>query len=149
MSKYEFVEGLQRALTGKVTAEKLQEVSLYYSDYIDGQINSGKSEEQVLAELGDPRLLAKTIVEAEKQKTAGTINGEKVEWEEAGTSTEKHGEGVKFQVNSFLFWLAVILIVLVVASLFMGLLGLFIRFVLPILLPVALIYMIIRHFQNK
>ena len=61
MNKYEFITGLQRHLTGKVSVEKLQELTAYYNDYIDSQIRKGRTEEEVLKELGDPRLLAKTI----------------------------------------------------------------------------------------
>ena len=35
----------------------------YYSSYIDDEVRKGKTEEEVLEALGDPRLIAKTIVQ--------------------------------------------------------------------------------------
>ena len=65
MNKYDFINNLQRHLTGKVSPEQLQDLTRYYNQYIDGEIRKGKTEEEVLASLGDPRLLAKSIISAE------------------------------------------------------------------------------------
>lgn len=65
MNKYEFITSLQRRLTGEVSPAKVRELTDYYSDYIDTEIRKGRSEEEVLASLGDPHLLAKSIVASE------------------------------------------------------------------------------------
>lgn len=66
MDRYEFINALRSALTGKVPGTTLEDNIRYYEDYIEMQVRQGKSEEEVLAALGDPRLLAKTIIEANK-----------------------------------------------------------------------------------
>ena len=61
MTKEEFLEGLKRALfsTG---SQSLIEYNLdYYSSYIDGEIAKGRSMDEVMNELGDPRLIANSI----------------------------------------------------------------------------------------
>ena len=63
MSKQEFIDRLRAALNGRIAPEQVQENVLYYEDYINTQIRMGRSEEEVLDSLGDPRLIAKTIVE--------------------------------------------------------------------------------------
>ena len=65
MTKEEFLDGLRRALfsTG---SEGLIEYNLdYYSSYIDGEIAKGRSMDDVMNELGDPRLIANSIKMAE------------------------------------------------------------------------------------
>lgn len=64
MSKLDFINRLRAALTGRLTAEQVQDHVNYYEDYINTQIRMGQSEEAVLASLGEPRLIAKTIIDA-------------------------------------------------------------------------------------
>lgn len=66
MDRYEFISILRMALTGKVPATTVEDNVQYYEEYIEIQLRQGKSEEEILAALGDPRLLARTIIEANK-----------------------------------------------------------------------------------
>lgn len=66
MSRYEFISALRAALSGKVPSTTVEDNVQYYEEYIEVQLRQGKSEEEVLAALGDPRLLARTIIEANK-----------------------------------------------------------------------------------
>lgn len=66
MDRYEFISILRTALTGKVPATTVEDNVRYYEEYIEVQLRQGKSEEEILSALGDPRLLAKTIIEANK-----------------------------------------------------------------------------------
>lgn len=63
MGKQEFLEKLRLALNGRVSAEIVADNIRYYEDYINIEIRKGRSEEEILAQLGDPRLLARTIVQ--------------------------------------------------------------------------------------
>ncbi len=64
MNREEFLRQFREALAGKVSEQVISENAAYYRNYINNQVNSGKSESEVLHELGDPRLLAKTIEES-------------------------------------------------------------------------------------
>ena len=66
MNCEEFLRQFREALDGKVSEQIIQDNANYYRTYINGQIAGGKSEAEVLAMLGDPRLLAKTIEESSK-----------------------------------------------------------------------------------
>lgn len=66
MDRYEFISILRTALTGKVPATTVEDNVQYYEEYIATQLRQGKGEEEILAALGDPRLLARTIIEANK-----------------------------------------------------------------------------------
>lgn len=63
MTKNGFLDKLRVALSGKVSASLLKENMTYYNEYIDTQIRMGKSEQEVMDMLGDPRLIARTIVQ--------------------------------------------------------------------------------------
>lgn len=67
MTKQDFIEKLRFALNGKVSANVVSENIQYYEDYINTEIRKGKSEEEVLAALGDPRLIARTIITTSAQ----------------------------------------------------------------------------------
>ncbi len=82
MEKQEFLEKLQAALNGKVPANVVMEHRNYYEDYINTEIRKGRSQEEVLLSLGDPRLIARTIVE-----TSGSHTGY------AGGSTGRNEDG--------------------------------------------------------
>ena len=61
MSRREFLEILRSQLSGQMSQGKAAAHVRYYEDYIQSQVHNGRSEEEVLAELGDPRLIARTM----------------------------------------------------------------------------------------
>lgn len=63
MTRYEFTERLRNTLVGEVPATVVEENVRFYDRYISDEMAKGKSEEEVLAGLGDARLIAKTILE--------------------------------------------------------------------------------------
>lgn len=64
MDKKEFLEKLTMALAGQVSRSVIEENIRYYENYIAEEVRKGKSQHQVLDELGDPRLIAKSIIDA-------------------------------------------------------------------------------------
>ena len=57
MSRREFLEILRGQLSGQMAQGRAAAHVRYYEDYIQSQVRSGRSEADVLAELGDPRLI--------------------------------------------------------------------------------------------
>lgn len=70
MNRQIFIDTLRRALYGKIDDFALADHMRYYENYISQEIASGKTEEEVLRELGDPRLIARTILETADAKTS-------------------------------------------------------------------------------
>lgn len=66
MTKRDFIIGLRRALSGKLDGRAVTEHASYYEEYIEIQVRKGKEEWQVTEALGDPALLAKSILNAER-----------------------------------------------------------------------------------
>ena len=69
MTKQEFLDGLRRSLASGLEASEVNEHINYYSQYIDSQIRMGISEEEVMSSLGEPRLIAKTLLGMEDVET--------------------------------------------------------------------------------
>ena len=151
MNKYEFITNLQRHLTGKVSAEKLQELTAYYNDYIDAQIRKGRTEEEVLLDPGHPRLLAKSIVETEGGGRGGDGLRANTVYEEGGPEEGDRQSG-SFRVRRIAFRIALLLILFLILYIVFGVIGLalniFLRFVLPVLVPLLIIYFIISLFRR-
>lgn len=150
MNQQEFITNLQRHLTGKVTPKKLQELTQYYNDYIDSEIRKGKSEEEVLHALGDPRLLAKSIVEAEGRSGSGYQSDSGVY--EEGTNGG-NGQRTRLDVRAFVTLLVILLLLVIILSAVFGIIGfvlqVFVRYILPVAVPIVLIYWLICFLRGR
>lgn len=65
MTKQEFLEELKQALAGEVPANVMMDSYSYYANYIEDEIRHGKSETEVIEELGKPMLIARSIIAAQ------------------------------------------------------------------------------------
>ena len=138
MNKEAFIDTLRRALYGKVSDYELTDHVRYYEDYIRQEINRGRSEQEVLEELGDPRLIARTILETSGMKAPEveyTIDEEPADHEEGGV-----------KVHTFSGWKATLMMALIeaaVIAMIVLVLGLAI-YLLPVIIAVMLISWLIR-----
>ena len=64
MTKAEFLEKLRRALNGDMSAAAVEDNIQFYDSYFSSQTAQGRTEADVLNELGDPRILARTLIDA-------------------------------------------------------------------------------------
>lgn len=147
MSKQEFVDRLRVSLSGRISSALVEENARYYEDYINTQIRLGESEADVLEGLGDPRLIARSIVAAENVKT-GNSGGSQVYGDEEEVVGRRRKPRQFFHMASLPSWVlpvlagGILLLVLVV-------LGLLFRLVLHMLAwlwPVIAIAMILLFF---
>ncbi len=131
MNKTEYVQIIEKALVGNVSPQEVQDTVAYYRDYIDMEIRKGRSEQEVLDQLGNPRLLVKSIIASKEQRETN---------DETETAHADNGRGRSFRIP---------LLVLIVVSLL--LFGLLLRFVLPVIIPVVIVFGIIsmiKRFRN-
>ncbi len=148
MDRTEFIDRLQRALAGGVNSARVAENVQYYRDYIDVEIRKGRSEKEVLDSLGDPRLLAKSIIEANKR--AGVSEGTNRLYDEE-TGEESGGEWkktVKQNVMRMPGWL-ILLIAVVIFLLIIGLAFSVISVLAPIIIPVLLVILLVNYFKRR
>lgn len=142
MTKQEFMEKLRLALTGKVPGNVVTENLQYYEDYINTEIRKGKSEEEVLASLGDPRLIARTIITASTQADPAGAG----EYREYGRTAQSQGK----ESRRMPVWLWLILGMLIVVLIFSAVVSL-LSFLWPILVPVIIIMAVagvVRFFRD-
>ncbi len=64
MDKNGFLEKLAVSLAGQVPRAVIEENVRYYDDYITGETKKGTPLREVLESLGDPRLIARSIIDA-------------------------------------------------------------------------------------
>ena len=73
MNRKEFLEILRSQLAGQMQEGKAAAHIRYYEDYIQSQVRGGRSEQEVLQELGDPHLIAKTLIDTDDGSTQESI----------------------------------------------------------------------------
>ena len=63
MSKREFLDELRQNLKNNVSEMTINSQIDYYEKYISSEVAKGRNELEVIKELGNPRLIARTIIE--------------------------------------------------------------------------------------
>ena len=87
MNREEFLRGLENALSGNVPPSVVRDNLRYYDDYIRSEHQKGRSESDIMEELGDPRLIARTILDT----TPGAAEGEYEEYHPFGSFAGNSG----------------------------------------------------------
>ena len=163
MTRQEFVDALERALRGAGISEyDISDNINYYNSYFKEQMNFGRTEAEVVEELGDPRLIAKTIVGVpdDDEQVSGSYDSETGTFEEhaaedfagsrRGFRAEMNGNGWdvrigRFKLNSLLGYLLIGVIVFAVISV----VGSLITVIAPIVFPVLIIMLVLSFFKNR
>ena len=154
MERREFMEKLQRALAGGLNSSMVADNLRFYQDYIDSEIRKGRTEEEVLESLGDPRLLAKSIIEANKR--AGESYGSNREYDEEAAgfgSRDQDADDVynsrglrhRWVIPGWLFMLIATVIVLLFIGIATSLLYIF----SPVIIVVLVVLLIVKLFQRN
>ncbi|MGN0365418.1 MAG: DUF1700 domain-containing protein [Suilimivivens sp.] len=73
MTKQEFLLQLQRTLNGSIGSNEAESHVSYYREYIEIEMRKGRTEEEVTTELGDPKLIAKSIADALQYRDGSKI----------------------------------------------------------------------------
>lgn len=89
MSREDFLQGLETSLSGNIPPTAVRENLRYYSDYIQAEVGKGRAEADVMDELGDPRLIARTIMDT----TPGAGDGVYEEYHSYGPFGRPFGDG--------------------------------------------------------
>jgi hypothetical protein len=155
MNKYEFIDRLKVALEGEVSEITINENITYYSNYIDNEVNKGKSESMVLQELGDPRLIAKTIIDTNTiSKSNGTYTYSNENEEPIGKEDRKKGFSAEYDqqdgwdirfgnIKLNTWYGKALLVILVIIILFV--LGNIAIALLPVIIPIIIAFLLISY----
>lgn len=151
MAKKEFLDQLKQCLYGEISTEKINDNISYYSSYIEDEIKSGKSEREVLEGLGDPRLIAKTIIATDG--ISGPASGGKYYYEDPGTGnsgSDKESDGGSgntgwsfgssgMQFNTRIRGILMIIAATLVLGAVLIVVSQIIAFLLPVIVPVIIV----------
>lgn len=147
MNRNEFLSRLKEALEGNMSSRAVQENVQYYKTYIEEEVKNGRSEQEVVEELGDPWAIAKTLIEtpgsgADYQEAKQPHVRER---EESRGEPRIHVFGLDTWWKKLLLFLAVAGILFLIISVVMGVITLAAR----VFVPVLLILVLVRMFSGR
>lgn len=143
MTRQEFLAKLRQALESELDHRTVQENVDYYNSYVIEETAKGRSESDVIAELGDPWVIARSVI-----GMSGDGQRAQTVYETAsGRGQENKSRGKND--GSFVFgaWWKTVLLVLGVIGVFLlviAVIGGIFSLLMPILVPVLVILLIIR-----
>lgn len=146
MTRKQFMEELRSSLEGMVSSYVVQENLNYYESYINDQIRNGKTEQEVLEQLGSPRLIARSIIDA-KEDNDDYVEADVYEEEQPeqdGMFGEKlHTftlDSIKVKIGCFLSVIIFLFILYLLFHLFSAMMV----FLGPVILIGVIVYLIMR-----
>lgn len=150
MDRNEFLAVLESSLKGEIPDYEITGHIQYYDSYI--RENNGKTEEEKLAELGDPRLIARTIIDARMSKEGQGSYQEsyrQAQYEEQTKRQESNQANVHYRTYTWdgLAWyqkLLALLIMLLVIVVVIAVAGVGIQIFFSVVLPVLVVVFVIR-----
>lgn len=151
MTRSEFLNKLKEALANDLSGPVIQENVNYYSGYIADEVRKGRSEEEVVAELGDPWAIAHTIIESlEIQGNTQEDYG----YEPNRQNYDQRQQSGTGQVHIFGLdtWWKKLLLVLGIVGVFMlviAVIGGIFSLLAPILVPLILMIIVFRIIGSR
>ena len=151
MNKKEFLDILYEQLSGQMPEGNVAAHVQYYRNYIEEEQRKGRSEDDILNELGDPRLIARTLLDTDSTasgnpQTTGSCSepytDNSYEYDNSSSGSKKvKSRSFHIDLSTWYGKLAVILIAAVVIVLLCT--------VLSILIPVMVVFGIVCFIISK
>ena len=151
MNKKDFLDTLYNQLSGQMPEGSIAAHVQYYRNYIEDAVTQGRTEEEVLNELGDPRLIARTLLDTDSTasgnpQTTGSYSepytDTSYEYDNSSSGSKKvTHRSFHLDLTTWYGKLAVILIAAVVIVLLCT--------VLSVLIPVMVVFGIVCFIISK
>lgn len=153
MTKIEFLKQLEKELQGNISSSAVKENIDYYESYISDEMNGGRTEEEILRDLGDPWVLAQTVIDMNSESANEAVYEEKGKTYSSNDSRERqyqtegkvHVFGLDTWWKKLLLVLFIVMIVVVIVTVATGI----IRLLAPIALPVLVVVLIVRLINRR
>ena len=157
MSKTEFLDILYNQLSGQMPEGSVAAHVQYYRNYIEDEQQKGRTETDILNDLGDPRLIVRTLLDTEvgagnpqNGSTYSAIYNEAdSDYNEYDSSDSARGHvkkhSFKLDLSTWYGKVAVILIAAVVLLLLVTILGILI----PVVIVAGVIMYIVSQFRKR
>ena len=108
MTKVEFLTKLKESLNNDLTGVIVQENIAYYDQYIADEIRKGRSEQEVLDELGDPWVIAQTIIDTQENAKEQGYGDRKQNYHNSYQETYAANETKKNNLSNIGRWILTI-----------------------------------------
>lgn len=156
MNKQEFLNSLRAALGNELGTAATEENVKYYEEYINSEIRMGKSEKEVLALLGNPKLIARSIVDAESSRTgasgnygqSGNYHSDRNYSDGYANNGRENNRKSAVKVHNMPLWLIVLLIVVIICVIF-GAIVMFVWWLAPVIVVIWLLGFVIKMLRGK
>ena len=153
MYRTEFLGILRSQLSGQMQEGKVAAHLRYYEDYIQSKVRSGINEEEVIDVLGDPRLIAKTLLDTDidngiYEEEASSSQGYSQSPYNGQSSVSSSADRRWYKKLDLSTWYGK-LIVIAVAALVIFLLVTVLTAVAPFFLILALILFVLSKFRKR
>lgn len=146
MNRHEFLKQLEGALEAEMSPAKVKGHVEYYRSYIAEELKNGKSEKEVMDLLGDPWVIARSIIDSPLNETDSQYAY--ADYEEL--KKESSSGAQKMKLKKVGGWkiaavcVGIVLILMLVISMITGLISM----LAPVLVPVLVIWIVFRIIQN-
>ena len=146
MNRHEFLKQLEHALEVEMNPAKVREHVDYYRRYIAEEVKNGKSEKEVMDLLGDPWVIARSIIDSPLNETEDQYTY--ADYEEAEQEAPFGTPEIK--IKKITGWkiaavcVGIVLILVLVISLLTGLISM----LAPVLVPLLVIWIVLRIVEN-
>lgn len=146
MYRTEFLDILRTQLSGQMHEGKIAAHLRYYEDYIQSKVRAGTPEDEVIAQLGDPRLIAKTLLDTD---TGEEVYEESRSYSESDTGDYEKQEEKNWKKKLNLSTWYGKLIVIAAAAVVIFLLISVLAAVLPFLIVLAVVLYLISRWRKQ
>jgi hypothetical protein len=152
MTKIEFLEKLRSALGNDLSGSIIQENVDYYNEYITNEVRNGRSEAEVIAELGDPWVIARTIIDSVENRSDEVDNTY-----DTGNGYDGYGRGERdyngniqmYRLNTWWKHLLVILGIVGIIVIIVAVIGGLVSLLAPLLIPIIIVMIVVRLLGNR
>lgn len=146
MYRTEFLDILRTQLSGQMHEGKIGAHLRYYEDYIQSKVRAGTPEDEVIAQLGDPRLIAKTLLDTD---TGEEVYEESRSYSESDTGDyEKQEEKNWKKKLNLSTWYGKLIVIAAAAAIIFLLISV-LAAVLPFLIVLAVVLYLISRWRKQ
>jgi len=143
MTKDDFLSELRSALSGNVSAAVINDNIGYYENFINTEIRKGATEEEVLAGLGNPRLIAKTVIDTADKSDRRNVTADDADNENDNDDARIFGS----ESNIMPWWMILIIIFGIMIVIYIAVNVAIV--ILPVFIAAAIAYFIVRLFKKR
>lgn len=154
MNKEEFLHALRGQLSGQMHEGTAAAHVQYYRNYIEEQVKKGRTEGDVLAELGDPRLIAKTLLDTDTAASGTVYESEQGyrSYEESQTyqgydEPQQQGYVRNYHRLDLSTWYGKLIVIVIAVAVIVGLVVL-IGTILPFLIGIAIVLYVLSKVKK-